>query len=247
MASSPGTPGRAMAGGVQTGRAAGVSSNRLSELRLGSVLYAADRARGTDRPYFGGRFGASMAHRDSVTEILRPGAAYENYPAREPRSSDATTDFAGMNSEGINELRDPANRRRHIPGRKPGVLASNESVFVSDALGHHGGAPEEAGGDPRVQAYLREQQRPRVRNLQTYCGSHELSKAFCTKLEVVDKTTGRTEIMTARRPGSAAAVVSLSDFDAYGVRKDKSLSSRRFMDSIENTALVSPGKQFGRH
>ncbi|PHJ22677.1 microtubule associated protein spm2 [Cystoisospora suis] len=239
VASSPGTPDRVMGGGVQAGRAAGVSSNRLSELRLGPMLHAADRVRGTERPSLGTRFAPVAAVRDSVTEILRPGVSYENYPAPVSQPTDPAGAFAGMDSEGINELREPANRRRHIPFRKRGVLASNESIFVSDVLGQHGRPPDafEQGVDPRVKAYFLEQQKPRVRNLQTYCDSNELNKAFRTKMEVVDKTTGRTEIMTARRPGSAAAVVSLSDFDAYGVRKDRTVSAYRQMDSIENTAL----------
>ncbi|PFH34716.1 hypothetical protein BESB_067490 [Besnoitia besnoiti] len=91
--------------------------------------------------------------------------------------------------------------------------------------------------DPRVAAQLQEQYKPRTRNLKPYYGPEELNKAFCTKFQVVDKASGRTDIMTARRPGSANAVVNLSAFDAYSMRTPKLSSALKQISSIENSPL----------
>nr|CEL65563.1 TPA: microtubule associated protein SPM2 [Neospora caninum Liverpool] len=217
-------------------RPAGVSSKRLTQLRSASSQQSEDRGHGPRGPT--ACVGAAL--RDNVNEILRPAVVPRaSSPGAAALDRMRVDDYAGMRSDGINELRAPVHRRCPEGGKRRGLMTNNESVFVSDVLGQHGRPINGASQfqDPRVTDYLQQQCKPKSRSLQRYYGPEELHKAFCTKFEVVDKTSGRTEIMTARRPGSAAAVVSLCDFDAYIPRPHKYTSCQKQISNIENTPL----------
>ncbi|EPT31009.1 microtubule associated protein SPM2 [Toxoplasma gondii TgCatPRC2] len=222
--------------GIEPARPAGVSSRRLTQLRLAMSQQPEDRAHAPRGP----TAYSCTALRDNVNEILRSATIpRDTDPVAAVLDRKRVDDYAGMRSDGINELRTPSHRWSAEVGKKRGLMTKNESVFVSDVLEHHGRPIDDSPEfqHPRVAAYLQQQCKPKCRSLQRHYGPDELHKAFYTKFEVVDKTTGRTEIMTARRPGSAAAIISLCNFDAYSTRSHKATSAQKQVSNIESTPL----------
>lgn len=78
-----------------------------------------------------------------------------------------------------------------------------------------------------------------TRPLRQYIATDQLPQAFCTKFQVTDPLTGRTEIMTARRPGKAAAETNLSNFDSNMLPRERTFSLMKAKDNIDHDILVS--------
>ncbi|KAL8433915.1 hypothetical protein ACSSS7_003520 [Eimeria intestinalis] len=77
-----------------------------------------------------------------------------------------------------------------------------------------------------------------ARRMKDYCSPDRLSDAFCTRFQVTDPLTGRTEIMTARKPGRATTEINVSEFDGYMMPKERTYSIKKAQDNIDQNILV---------
>ncbi|KAL8275049.1 hypothetical protein Esti_001105 [Eimeria stiedai] len=76
-----------------------------------------------------------------------------------------------------------------------------------------------------------------ARRMKQYCTPDRLSDAFCTKFHVTDPLTGRTEIMTARKPGKATTEINVSEFDGCMLPRERTYSIKKAQDNIDQNIL----------
>ncbi|KAL8455095.1 hypothetical protein Emag_001071 [Eimeria magna] len=80
-----------------------------------------------------------------------------------------------------------------------------------------------------------------ARRMKDYCAPDRLSDAFCTKFQVTDPLTGRTEIMTARKPGKATTEMNVSEFDGCMPPRERTYSIKKAQDNIDQNILAGAG------
>lgn len=189
---------------------AGVPSERLSQLASPQLAGRPRRENALG--------GDHSALKDGISAVLRPEVSYRtrSRDSGTPRSPVQHRGYAGKSTCKINEA-------AYNHGCKKQSTEANKSNQVTglfsscpgeDETCHHG-----------------------TRSLKQYFSSEDLSEAFCTKFHVTDPLTGRTEIMTARKPGRASAEVNVADFDAYMLRRVRSHSMKKAKDNIDHDIL----------
>lgn len=189
---------------------AGVPSKRLSQLASPQILPRHRR----ECP-----IADHSALKDGITDVMRPNIDYSNEKSRNPTPRPAESEgFAGKSTCRINDS-------IYNHGSKKKSPNANKSAQMTDLFSSAGLRPEVPYRG--------------TRSLKQYFSPDQLSEAFCTKFHVTDPLSGRTEIMTARRPGRASAEVNVADFDAYVLRQERAHSIKKAKDSIDHTVLVS--------
>lgn len=192
---------------------AGVPSERLSQLASPQLA---------TRPRQRNALGAQhSAFRDELSAIVRPNLKYSSEKCDTPTTKPTTPPgYAGKSTCKINES-------IYNHGSKKQSPEANKSMQMTALFSSCGAKFEMPHRGPRT--------------LKQYFPPDQLSEAFCTKFHVTDPLTGRTEIMTARRPGRASAEVNVSDFDAYMLPRVRAYSIRKAKDNIDHDLLVSRG------
>ncbi|CDJ45913.1 hypothetical protein, conserved [Eimeria brunetti] len=189
---------------------AGVPSERLSQLASPQLA---------QRPRRENAFGTlHSAFHDEMSAILRP--CNNSSKEESPRQLEAAAPvgYAGKTTAQLNSS-------RFTHGSKKQSAAANTSGQIACLFSGRSGSP---------QVHPRGGTRP----LKQYIAPDQLPEAFCTKFQVTDPFTGRTEIMTARRPGKAAAEINLASFDSYMLPRERTFSLQKAKDNIDHSILV---------
>lgn len=195
---------------------AGVSSQRLHELRGISK-------RNKCETFFCSSSGLGDNVRDTLVQSSKsPLKKKENNILS--KCCNATDEYAGLTSKTYNERFTTAN------GKKYNFPHSNRSSRMASILQGIEIDKSEANAIGKNFDSIGLSTKKRLKQ---YFRTDELNNAFCTKFQVTDKKTGRTEIMTARRPGNSAVEVNIANFDSYKARRERVSSTAKYIDRIE--------------
>ncbi|KAL8433063.1 hypothetical protein Efla_006262 [Eimeria flavescens] len=195
---------------------AGVPSERLSQLK--SPQPAVKPRRECLLP-------DHAAFKDGMSAVLRP-----NLPVDDRDSSSSTRGFSSQSSQSLT----------------PVSYAGKPTFRINNSVFNHGikkQSPDANKSKQIAAVFSSDSQEPKVaarlafRRLKDYCPTDRLGEVFCTKFHVADPLTGRTEIMTARRPGKATAEMNISEFDGYLLPPDRAFSLKKAKDNIDHSLL----------
>ncbi|OEH73726.1 hypothetical protein cyc_00686 [Cyclospora cayetanensis] len=155
------------------------------------------------------------ALRDEMSAILQPNVP-DICSRRGNRETETLQGYAGKYTNKINDS-------TYCHGSKKQSSETNKSDQVATLFASVGSKAEVPHSG--------------LRSLRQYFSPDQLNEAFCTKFHVTDALTGRTEIMTARRPGKASAEVKFTAFDPYVASRARKSSVEKAKDNIEHDIL----------
>ncbi|CDI85836.1 hypothetical protein, conserved [Eimeria praecox] len=188
---------------------AGVPSQRLSQLASPQLVQRTRRDNALGQ--------AHSAFKDEMSAILRPCQPCNSSRRNTPRDKMTPQGYAGKSTAELN------NAIFHHGSKKksPEANKSDQMAFLFSCAKNSSQPPYRGG----------------TRSLKQYVAADQLPQAFCTKFQVTDPLSGRTEIMTARRPGKASAEINLSNFDSYMLPKERTFSLKKAKDNIDHSIL----------
>lgn len=205
---------------------AGLPSERISQLSFPQLVRKHRRANVLGA--------ANSALHDGMSEILNPALArrrgcslipfnrnsgYDKYDGDRCVGDDSAIrdGFAGKSTCSINKA-------VHGPGCKKGSGIANKSLQMTDLFCNEGNnipPPLNRG----------------TRSLRQQCDMDNLSDTFCTKFQITNPMSGRTEFMAARKAGKAAAEVFVTGFDPYVMPRERKESIWKAKDNIDHNVL----------
>ncbi|CDJ36127.1 uncharacterized protein EMH_0007940 [Eimeria mitis] len=196
---------------------AGVPSERLSQMASPQLL---------QRPRRNSALGLTYSpFKDEVRAILHPCNPCSSSRKNTPREAKDMLKMTPPGYAGISTAQ--LNNALFSNGSKKQSAAANKSDQMTSLFSSAGSK------SPGTQMHQRGGTRP----LRQYVSTDQLPRAFCTKFQVTDPLTGRTEIMTARRPGNAATEINLASFDSYMLPRERTFSVQKAKDNIDHNLL----------
>ncbi|KAF8817926.1 microtubule associated protein SPM2 [Cardiosporidium cionae] len=176
-------------------KSAGMPSKRLSEVYGDSVFHRKGLPMNSE----------TTAMQDNVSELLRNFNSENGLTA----AKFPTNGYAGIPSLQLNKQMLYGHSARQLT-----TNVTNSSRNIATLWG------EKATVDSRDAEIFPAQHQSR-KNLKQYFPASNINEAFCTRCQIINSHTGRTEIMAARRPGKATAEVNIVEFDAYQHRRQR--------------------------
>lgn len=193
---------------------AGVPSERLSQLASPQLVQRTRRENALGAGH--------SAFKDEMSAILRPCHPCSSNNSSRKNSARgkvaAPQGYAGKSTAQLNNSLFSHGSKK----QSPAANKSDQMTFLFSCANPTPQTPYRGG----------------TRSLRQYVSADQLPQAFCTKFQVTDPLSGRTEFMTARRPGKASAEVNIANFDSYMLSKERPFSLQKGKDNIDHDILV---------